>query len=266
MSTPDLAVIGGSGFYTFLDDPETVEVETPYGPPSAPIAVGTVGDRTVAFLPRHGAGPPVPGPPGAVPGEPLGAAQPRRPADPGAVRRRRAADRTTARARSWSPTSWSIGRRTRVQTYYDEGAIHVSFADPYCRRLRGHLVDGLDGHAPGGRRRDGRHRGPAVLHPRRVAVVRRPGLGGRRHDRAPGGSARPRARALLRHRRARHRPRRRCRRGRRRSAWTRCSGCSPSTPRRSSRCSPTSSGAVGTDRDCACSHAVDGMDLPFELP
>ena len=25
-------------------------------------------------------------------------------------------------------------------------------------------------------------------------------------------------------------------------------------------------GAVGTDRDCACSHAVDGMDLPFELP
>jgi 5'-methylthioadenosine phosphorylase len=24
--------------------------------------------------------------------------------------------------------------------------------------------------------------------------------------------------------------------------------------------------SVGTDRDCACSHAVDGMDLPFELP
>ena len=56
MSTPELAVIGGSGFYTFLDDPETVEVETPYGAPSAPIAVGTVGDRRVAFLPRHGAG------------------------------------------------------------------------------------------------------------------------------------------------------------------------------------------------------------------
>ena len=42
-----------------------------------------------------------------------------------------------------------IDRTThRVQTYYDEGAIHTSFADPYCGRLRGHLVDGLTGHAP----------------------------------------------------------------------------------------------------------------------
>ena len=51
---PDIAVIGGSGFYTFLDGPREVEVETPYGKPSAPIAIGKVGDRTVAFLPRHG--------------------------------------------------------------------------------------------------------------------------------------------------------------------------------------------------------------------
>ena len=41
---PDVAVIGGSGFYTFLEDPREIEVETPYGKPSAPIAIGTVGD------------------------------------------------------------------------------------------------------------------------------------------------------------------------------------------------------------------------------
>ncbi len=53
---PSIAVIGGSGFYEFLDDPTTVEVSTPYGDPSAPIAVGDVGGRRVAFLPRHGKG------------------------------------------------------------------------------------------------------------------------------------------------------------------------------------------------------------------
>ena len=51
---PELAVIGGSGFYTFLEDPKTIEVETPYGAPSAPIAVGRVDGKAVAFLPRHG--------------------------------------------------------------------------------------------------------------------------------------------------------------------------------------------------------------------
>lgn len=51
---PDIGVIGGSGFYTFLDDPERVAVDTPFGPPSAEVALGTVGNRRVAFLPRHG--------------------------------------------------------------------------------------------------------------------------------------------------------------------------------------------------------------------
>ncbi len=51
----DVGVFGGSGFYRFLDDVTEVHVDTPYGPTSAPIALGTLGDRTVAFLPRHGA-------------------------------------------------------------------------------------------------------------------------------------------------------------------------------------------------------------------
>ena len=33
---PRVAVIGGSGFYEFLDDPTTVEVSTPYGAPVRP--------------------------------------------------------------------------------------------------------------------------------------------------------------------------------------------------------------------------------------
>jgi 5'-methylthioadenosine phosphorylase len=50
----EVGVFGGSGFYEFLTDSEEVEVDTPYGPPSAPITVGTLNGRRVAFLPRHG--------------------------------------------------------------------------------------------------------------------------------------------------------------------------------------------------------------------
>lgn len=51
----DVGVFGGSGFYRFLDDVTDVVVETPYGPTSAPVSIGRLGERTVAFLPRHGA-------------------------------------------------------------------------------------------------------------------------------------------------------------------------------------------------------------------
>ncbi|CAN5902241.1 S-methyl-5'-thioadenosine phosphorylase [soil metagenome] len=50
----DIGVIGGSGFYRFVDDLSEVAIDTPYGPTSAPVAVGTVEGRTVAFVPRHG--------------------------------------------------------------------------------------------------------------------------------------------------------------------------------------------------------------------
>ena len=50
----DVGVFGGSGFYSFLDDVTEVEVDTPYGPPSAPLTIGEVAGRRVAFLPRHG--------------------------------------------------------------------------------------------------------------------------------------------------------------------------------------------------------------------
>ena len=50
----EIGVFGGSGFYEFLDDPIDVELTTPFGPPSAPISVGTLAGRRVAFLARHG--------------------------------------------------------------------------------------------------------------------------------------------------------------------------------------------------------------------
>jgi 5'-methylthioadenosine phosphorylase len=47
-------VIGGSGFYSLLQEPQRQSVDTPYGPPSDPVSIGVLGRREVAFLPRHG--------------------------------------------------------------------------------------------------------------------------------------------------------------------------------------------------------------------
>ena len=53
-----IGFIGGSGIYDALpmEDTRTVEVETPFGEPSAPLTIGEFGDtgREVVFLPRHG--------------------------------------------------------------------------------------------------------------------------------------------------------------------------------------------------------------------
>ncbi len=49
----EVAIIGGSGFYSFLTG-EEVEVETPYGKPSDKILLAEYQGRKIAFLPRHG--------------------------------------------------------------------------------------------------------------------------------------------------------------------------------------------------------------------
>ena len=139
MSSPTVAVVGGSGFYSFLDGPEHVAVTTPYGEPSAPVAVGTVAGRGVAFLPRHG------------------------------DRHEHLPHRINYRANLWALASLGVRQvlapcavgglqpstvpgtlvvpdqlvdltRGRAQTYVERCAAHVPFADPYCPSLRSTLL------------------------------------------------------------------------------------------------------------------------------
>ena len=49
----EIGVFGGSGFYSLLDDVREIKVDTPYGAPSDSFFLANVGDRRVAFLPRH---------------------------------------------------------------------------------------------------------------------------------------------------------------------------------------------------------------------
>jgi 5'-methylthioadenosine phosphorylase len=52
----DLGVIGGSGFYEFMEGAERVSVSTPFGDPSDELVIGDLEGRRVAFIARHGKG------------------------------------------------------------------------------------------------------------------------------------------------------------------------------------------------------------------
>lgn len=140
VAVADIGVFGGSGFYEFLSDVEHVEVDTPYGAPAAPVAIGTLAGRRVAFLARHGRHHEFP------------------------------AHRVPFRANVWA--LWSLGVRSivapcavgslqpdlhlgdfvvvdqlvdrtwgRPDTYHDDPPVHhQSFAEPYDSALRTSLV------------------------------------------------------------------------------------------------------------------------------
>ena len=140
MSRAEIGVFGGSGFYAFLDDPEEVTVETPYGPPSAPYTIGTVGGRRVAFLPRHGRDHEYP--PHKVPYranvwgmKELGVTRLFGPSAAGSLRR-------DIPPKTFVVSDQAIDlTRSRAGTFYDgPETVHVSFADPYCPVLRTTLV------------------------------------------------------------------------------------------------------------------------------
>ncbi len=49
-----IGIIGGSGLYNLIEDPEEVKIHTPYGNPSTDIEVGEINGVKVAFIARHG--------------------------------------------------------------------------------------------------------------------------------------------------------------------------------------------------------------------
>jgi len=53
-----IGIIGGSGLYHIegFNEQKWTRVKTPFGSPSDELLLGKIGDREVAFLPRHGRG------------------------------------------------------------------------------------------------------------------------------------------------------------------------------------------------------------------
>lgn len=127
----EFAVIGGSGLYALLENAEDHTLDTPYGAISDPITIAEVAGRRTAFLPRHGRD--HQHPPHRIPYRAnlwalreLGVTQILAPCAVGGLR-------PELGAGSFVLPDQLIDRTyQRVQTFYDTGAVHVSFADPYC--------------------------------------------------------------------------------------------------------------------------------------
>ncbi|MCL4336638.1 MAG: S-methyl-5'-thioadenosine phosphorylase [Candidatus Thermoplasmatota archaeon] len=49
-----VGIIGGSGLYSLIENPRSIDVETPFGKPSGMVEVGNINGVPVAFIPRHG--------------------------------------------------------------------------------------------------------------------------------------------------------------------------------------------------------------------
>lgn len=146
-----IGVVGGSGFYEFVEAARRVEVTTPYGRPSEAVTLGEVAGVPVAFLPRHGADHRFP--PHRVPYRAnlwalrsLGVRQVLAPSAVGSL--------VPALAPGRIVVPDSVIDRTwgRPHTYCDTdiGVAHVGFADPYCPRGRRAVLDARPGDDAGG--------------------------------------------------------------------------------------------------------------------
>ena len=143
MAEAKIAFIGGSGLYDIdgLTDAEQIIIDTPFGPPSDEITVGSLEGRLVAFLARHGKG------------------------------HRHLPTEIPFRANIYALKLMGVERiisfsavgslqegiapldlvvpdqiidrtRSRVNTFFGDGvAAHVGFADPFCPELRHDLLD-----------------------------------------------------------------------------------------------------------------------------
>jgi 5'-methylthioadenosine phosphorylase len=135
-SRAEIGIFGGSGFYDFLENVSEVKVDTPYGDPSAPIAVGEIDGRTVAFLPRHGRRHEYP--PHMINFranvwalKELGVTRIVGPCAAGSLKKE-------VKPGDFVVSDQLVDRTTgRIDTFYDgPTTTHVSFADPYCPELR----------------------------------------------------------------------------------------------------------------------------------
>jgi 5'-methylthioadenosine phosphorylase len=136
----EIGVFGGSGFYALLEDVEEIEVQTPYGRPSAAIAVGETAGKRIAFLPRHGRRHELP--PHAIPYRAnvwamreLGVRRILAPCASGALS-------PDLELGAFVICDQYVDWTTRRESTFFDGpeTTHVSAADPYCPDLRRLLV------------------------------------------------------------------------------------------------------------------------------
>jgi len=127
------AIIGGTGYYTLLEDEEKIEIETPYG--RASVAVGKIGNKKAVFLPRHGDKHEIP--PHRVNYKANIYALK-------ACKAERVISINSAGSLSVNlppgaivlPNDLIDFTKMREYTFYDNKTAHIDFSEPYCSELR----------------------------------------------------------------------------------------------------------------------------------
>lgn len=131
-----IGVYGGTGLYSMLEDAIELKVETPYGPPSDVVTVGTMAARKVAFLPRHGRDHSIP--PHRIPYlansyafQRIGVRRVIAPTACGSLQ-------PHIRPGDFVVSDQFVDRtRGRRDTFYDGPVVtHIGGAEPYCPQLR----------------------------------------------------------------------------------------------------------------------------------
>ena len=130
-----IGIIGGSGIYDLLEQKEYKKIFTPYGSTSDLVAIGKIGNKEVAFIPRHGSKHTIP--PHLVNNKAnlwafkeLG------------VERVISICATGSLKEEYMPGDIVIPDQfidfgKSVETFYDGNkVVHVSMADPFCPELR----------------------------------------------------------------------------------------------------------------------------------
>src|SRR5690625_1805420 len=138
-----IGIIGGSGLYELLDDPRHETVETPYGTPSAPVSLGTIGGVEVAFITRHGTD-------HAVPPHLINYRANLKALAQLGVQTLITSSVVGSLRADYAPghfvlTDQYVDRTTgRVDTFFEgPEVVHVSLAEPYCPNLRQVAQDSL---------------------------------------------------------------------------------------------------------------------------
>ena len=145
MNQAKIGIIGGSGLYQMeaLKDVAEVQVDTPFGPPSDALIVGTLAGTTVAFLARHGRNHHL------MPSELPFRANIHAMKQLG-VEYLISASAVGSLKQEAKPLDMVVPyqfidrTKHRISTFFGEGIIaHIAFADPVCNQLAGVLADAI---------------------------------------------------------------------------------------------------------------------------
>ena len=138
----EIGIFGGTGIYDsgLLENPQEVEIDTPYGKPSDKITIGIFNGRKIAFLPRHGRKHTIP--PHMInfkaniwAFKELGITRIIAPSAVGSLKEELEPGHFAL------PTQFLDFTKSRENSFSEEGkVIHISVADPFCPELQSSVL------------------------------------------------------------------------------------------------------------------------------